>query len=88
MSLRQYRPRLNARRGISNRQTFILFGLLTVAIALQIAYPLVHGEVLRNITILTVYGGAAAMLVHSLFSFGARYFTTYLFATFAFALAI
>jgi len=88
MSLRQYRPRLNARRGISNRQTFILFGLLTVAIALQIAYPLVHGEVLRNITILTVYGGAAAMLVHSLFSFGARYFTTYLLATFAFALAI
>lgn len=76
------------RRGISNRQNFALFGLSAIAIALQIAYPLVHGELLRNITLLTVYFGAAAMLIHALFSFGSRYFTTYLLITFAFGLGV
>ena len=88
MSLRQYRPRKNARRGISSTQSAILLALLAVAILFQISYPLVDGNPLRIVTILTVYSGAAVMLVHSYLSYGWRYFFTYLVITFFFALAI
>ena len=88
MSLRQYRPRGNNRRGISSSKSAVLLSLLGLALLFQMSYPLVHGDVLRVITLLTVYCGAAVMLLHSFLSYGARYFFTYLIITFTFALLI
>ena len=88
MSLRQYRPRGNNRRGISTSQGAVLLSLLGLALLFQMSYPLVHGNTLRIITLLTVYCGAGVMLVHSFLSYGVRYFLTYLLITFTFALLI
>lgn len=88
MSLRQYRPRSRGRRGMTSRQSRILYSLLTATIFLQILYPLIHGGTLRVITILIVYLAALTMLTHALFSFGMKYFSIYLLVTFTFALAI
>ena len=74
MSIRQYRPRGNNRNGISGKQNFLLYLLLAIAIGTQIAYPLIHDEKLRIDTLLVVYFGAATMLLHSLLSYGFRYF--------------
>ena len=88
MSLRQFRPRRNTRRGLSNRQSTILFGLTALAIAVQIYYPLAHGQLLRDITLATVYLGASAMLAHAYFAYGLRYLATYAILTFSLALPI
>lgn len=88
MSIRNFRPRRRSRRSLSPLQNFILISTLSVAIALQIAYPLLNGEALRLITIAVVYWGAAAMLAHALFSYGLTYAARYFAITFFFALAI
>ena len=88
MSIRNFRPRRRSRRSLSPLQNFILISTLSVAIALQIAYPLLNGEALRVITIAVVYWGAAAMLAHALFSYGLTYAARYFAITFFFALAI
>ena len=88
MSIRNYAPRRNRRRGISRRLNILLVAVLSIAIALQIIYPLVDGEALRLITIAVVYWGAGAMLLHALLAFGARYAFTYLGFTFFFALIV
>jgi len=88
MSIRQYRPRGNNRKGISGKQNFLLYLLLTIAIATQIAYPLLDGEKLRIDTLLVVYFGATTMLLHSLLSYGFRYFISFLIITFVFALGV
>ena len=88
MSIRNYRPRRDSRRTISPSKNFILIAVLTVALGLQIAYPLVDGEVLRLVTIATVYWAAGAMVLHALLAYGARYAFTYLFVTAIFALFI
>jgi len=66
----------------------MLVAVLSIAIGLQIIYPLVDGEVLRLITISVVYWGAGAMLLHALLAFGGRYATIYLAFTFFFALIV
>jgi len=88
MSLRQYRPRNNRRQGISANQSFGLYLLLVLSIAIQISYPLVSGDSLRYVTIITVVAGALLMLMHSLISYGLRYFITFGSVTFIFALII
>ena len=88
MSIRQYRPRATSRRNLSGNKATFLYILFTLAIGLQIAYPLVHGDLLTIITICTVYSAAAVMVLHSLFAFGARFAFTFLFLTFAYALAV
>ena len=88
MSIRQYRPRGNNRNGISGKQNFLLYLLLAIAIGTQIAYPLIHDEKLRIDTLLVVYFGAATMLLHSLLSYGFRYFISFLAITFIFALGV
>ncbi len=88
MSIRQYRPKRNSRRGIGAKSALLLNLTFLIAILLQVTYPLVHGETLRWVTLFTVYFGAGAMLLHALFSFGFRYFLTFGVLTFAFALAI
>ena len=88
MSIRQYRPRSNRRHGISANQNLGLYLLLILAIAIQISYPLVSGNVLRFVTIFTVITGALLMLAHSLLSYGFRYFATFTSVTFIFALLV
>jgi putative membrane protein len=88
MSIRQYRPRNNRRRGISANQSLGLYLLLAFAIALQMSYPLVNGDALRYITIFTVITGAILMLTHSFLSYGFRYFATFGAVTFGFALIV
>ena len=78
MSIRHYNPRRRHRRGISDRSRFFLYLILSAALLLQVSYPLLDGESLRVVTIATVYWGAAAMALHALLSFGARYAFTYL----------
>jgi len=88
MSIRQYRPRATSRRNLSGNKATFLYILFAVAIALQIMYPLVHGDLLTIITIFTVYSAAAVMFLHSYFAFGARFAFSFLFLTFAYALAV
>lgn len=88
MSIRQYRPGSNRRHGISANQSLGLYLLLILAIAIQISYPLVSGNVLRFVTIFTVITGAVLMLAHSLLSYGFRYFATFASVTFIFALLV
>ena len=88
MSIRQYRPGSNRRHGISANQSLGLYLLLILAIAIQISYPLVSGNVLRFVTIFTVITGAVLMLAHSLLSYGFRYFATFASVTFVFALLV
>lgn len=88
MSIRNYRPRRDARRSISPLRNFALLVVLTVALGLQISYPLAEGETLRLITIATVYWAAGAMLLHALFAYGWNYALRFLFITFFYALII
>ena len=78
MSIRHYSPRRNRRRGISYRAQLLLNLTLGIAILLQVSYPLLNGEVLRVVTIATVYWGAGAMALHALLAYGSRYTFTYL----------
>ena len=52
---------------------------------LQIPYPLLDGRALEIFTLLTVYFGAAAMVLHARLSFGNKFALTYLAITALFA---
>jgi hypothetical protein len=80
MSLRQYRPRARSRRLLSGKMALTLNLLLVLSIALQMSYPLIHGSALTIVTVLTVYFGAATMIIHSHFAFGLRGIALYAFA--------
>jgi len=88
MSIRQYRPRNNRRRGISANQTFGLILLFAITVSFQIAYPLVSGDTLRYVTIFFVISAALLMLVHSFLSYGAKYFAIFGSVTFIYSLLI
>jgi len=88
VTIRQFRPRRHSRRSVSGKQLFFLYlGLLGV-IGLQIAYPLVHGNVLRYITIATVSVGAATMILHSFLAYGTFFATSFTILTFIYSLAV
>ena len=86
--MRQFIPRGNRRTGISSASSKFLYFFLSLAIILQIAYPLVDGDVLRYVTLATVGIGAVAMLLHAFYSFGFRYLITYFVTTFLFAILV
>ena len=88
MSIRDFTPRSNRRRVQSQRSKIFLGIVLAAAILLQIPYPLLDGRVLEIFTLLTVYSGAAAMLLHARMSFGNKFAFTYLSITAVFALII
>ena len=88
MSVRNFRPRRDSRRTITPFQNFLLLAILTVALGLQIAYPITQGEALRVITIATVYWAAGAMLLHAWFAYGISYALRFLFITFIYALIV
>jgi putative membrane protein len=84
---RDFTPRVNRRR-ISNKFNFLLGLILAVAILLQIPYPLLSGKALEILTLLTVYFGAAAMVLHAALSFGSKFAARYLAITVTFAFFI
>lgn len=88
MSIRNFRPRRDTRRRISPLQNTLLIAILTVAIGLQISYPLIEGETLRIVTIASVYWAAGAMLLHALLAYRAAYAVRFLFLTFTYALLV
>jgi putative membrane protein len=88
MSLRQFYPKRNNRKVISSWKLFFLYAVLIVAIGLQIAYPLIDGEVLRVVTIATVYWAAGAMMLHAIFAYGFIYAITLLSITLTYALLV
>ena len=88
MSIRDFTPRANRRRGQSQRSKVALFVVLSVAILLQIPYPLLDGRALEILTLVTVYSGAAAMLLHARLSFGNKFAFAYLAITTVFAFII
>ena len=88
MSLRQYRPRARNRRMLSGTWAVVLNLLFGIAVVLQMAYPLIHGDALSTVTILTVYFGAAAMVIHANFAYGLRFSASLLFLTFTYSLAV
>ena len=88
MSIRNYTPRKRERRGPGRLENVILWASLATAIGFQIAYPLLEGELLRLITIGTVYAAASATLINAYLSHGSTYVIRYFFITFLFGLAI
>jgi putative membrane protein len=88
MSLRQFYPKKGMRRQVAGWKLFILYATLFVAITLQISYPLIDGEILRVVTIATVYWAAAAMFLHALLAYGVVYAFQFLFITFTYALLV
>ena len=88
MSIRDFTPRSNRRRVQSQRSKIFLGVVLAAAILLQISYPLLDGRALEIFTLLTVYSGAAAMLLHARMSFGNKFAFTYLTITAVFALIV
>ncbi len=88
MTIRNYRPRQIARRSTSRKQLFLLYlGVLGV-IGTQIAYPLVHGNILRDVTLATVYVGAFTMIFHSYLVYGPLFAVVFAVITFAYSLGI
>lgn len=88
MSIRQYRPRTRNRRLLSGNKALSLYLLFLATIALEILYPLTHGDALRLVTISTVCCAALTIIVHSYFAFGPRFTFTYLFITSLFSLSV
>jgi len=88
MSIRHYNPRRRRRGGISPQARNFLIFFIGLTILLQISYPLIHGDLLRIVTIATVLSGAIAMVIHGHLSYGAKYSTRYLPITALFGLGI
>ncbi len=88
MSIRHYTPRRRRYGQLSQRANALLITIVSIAILLQVIYPLASGEFLRLLTINVVYWGAGAMLLHALLTYGGRYAITYFLFTFFFALTI
>ena len=61
---------------------------LAIAILLQMIYPFAHGQILQVVTIVAIYFGTLAMLLHAYYSFGWRYASTYFIATLLFAFLV
>lgn len=86
--MRDFTPRINRRRVNSQRAKVVLTIVLSIAVLLQVPYPLLDGRRLEIITLLTVYFGAAAMVLHAWMSFGGKFALSYLAITTTFALII
>ena len=65
-----------------------MWTVIALALGLQMIYPLVHGGLLRGLTLAIVYTSAAAVCTHALFSYGPRYCATYFAITFLYAFTI
>lgn len=88
MSIRHYTPRRRARGGASPLLIKVMGVALGLAIAMQIAYPLVDGTLLQVITVTSVYLAAIAMFLHGVAAFGVRYGLSLLGVTLVFGFLI
>ena len=77
MTIRNYRPRRTERGSVSRNQAFLLYLGIFGVIGLQIAYPLIHGNALREVTLATVFVGAATMVLHSYLAHGPLFATLF-----------
>jgi putative membrane protein len=66
MSIRDFHPRAREQKGISTFQNILLLTLLGLTIAVQISYPLIHGDLLRYITISTTILSTLFCLYHAI----------------------
>jgi uncharacterized membrane protein len=73
VSIRQFRPKKQMRRGISTSQKLWLNFILIILISLQIAYPLVQNDILKWVTVATVLVGAFFAVCDALINFGSRF---------------
>lgn len=88
MSIRNYRPRRQEHGAVSRAQLASLFAGIISVIGLQISYPLVHGSVLRNVTLAIVFIGAASMIFHAYLVYGPFFAFTFALLTFTYSLII
>ena len=88
MTIRNYRPRRTERGSVSRNQAFLLYLGIFGVIGLQIAYPLIHGNALREVTLATVFVGAATMVLHSYLAHGPLFATLFTIITFLYSLSI
>jgi len=77
MSIRQFRPRNRREAGPAKFIAGLTYGCALLAIVLEMAYPLLHGSLLRLVTIATVYVGAVAMVLHSSLAYGRKFAITF-----------
>ena len=70
MAMRDFRPRVREQRGISSVQSTILASFFGLTILLQISYPLIHGDILRYVTILIVVRNSLFCLYHAILNKG------------------
>ncbi len=76
------------RLGLSSARSRILWGSFALAIILQILYPLVHGGLLRGLTLAIVYASTLSICIHALYAYGVRYLITYVALTGAYAFLV
>ena len=88
MSIRYYQPRRRRRNGTSPRRSAILYLLLAIALLSQISYPLLNGEALRVITLVTVFSAAVTMVIHSYLNFGPKFALRFFSITFFYSLIV
>ena len=88
MSIRYYQPRRRRRSGKSPRRSALLYFLLAISLLSQISYPLLDGDVLRMITLVTVFSAAVTMLIHSYLSFGGKFALRFFVITFFYSLIV
>ncbi|MEY3382294.1 MAG: hypothetical protein RLZZ17_32 [Actinomycetota bacterium] len=88
MSIRQYIPRRKVRQTFSLREAFSLYFVFTIALFLQVSYPLLDGETLRIVTLAIVYWSAGAMLLHALYSYGLKFALRFLAITWSYSFLV
>lgn len=88
MSIRQYVPRRRIGQQFTISEALPVYLVFAVALLLQVSYPLLEGEALRLVTLAVVYWGAAAMVLHSYYSFGPKFALRFLLITFFYSLII
>jgi putative membrane protein len=88
MSIRVYRPSMSGQRRSRKWLTRLAWLLTLMTIGAQIAYPLMTGEPLRQLTIATVILAASAVSLQAWSSFGPRYALLYVSITAVFAFGV
>jgi putative membrane protein len=66
MSIRDFHPRVREQKGISTFQNISLLALLAITITLQIAFPLIHGDLLRYDTVVSIIFSTLFCLYHAI----------------------
>ena len=88
MSIRQFRPKVNSRRGVGGFSKIWLSFLLALLIALEIAYPLVNSLPLLWVTLSTVIVGAFFAFFDAKINYGSSFAVIFFASTIIFGFLI